>query len=163
MTLEELIKRQNEEKWSLWDDIKLWWEYNVIHRWWDFKNGIQNLWKYRKVIWKDRWYDWSFIDDLLKFKLNDMKEHWHKDTHYCFDWNERLLLERLVEILEQIETLEETSDGELLEWQMRDQKIKELYQEFGELLYKIREFETYDCEGKVDAKYKTNGIQKLWD
>jgi len=125
-----------------------------------FVKGIKNLVMYRKIIWNDRWWDYAFLDRLVKFKLEDMEKHWHMDTHYCFDWNEKLLLNRLTEILSEIENIEDNSDAPFKE---QEQIVQELYQEFGRLLYDIREHNQYGCDGKLVNTTKTNGIQTLWD
>jgi len=123
-------------------------------------NGIKNFWKWKKIIWNDRWYDYSFLDEIIRFKLTNMKNHWRKDTHYVGDWDERLLLERLVEILDEIDYIENEMP-ENMSWTEQTEKVQELYEEFGNLLYSVREFEKEDS-GK-NHKYKTNGIQTLWD
>ena len=41
--------------------------------------GIKNLWKWKKVIWNDRWYDSYFLFKLLKFKLENMEYKFRKD------------------------------------------------------------------------------------
>lgn len=40
--------------------------------------GLQNLWKWRKVIYKDRDYDHYFIYEILKKKLQFQAEYFHK-------------------------------------------------------------------------------------
>ena len=41
--------------------------------------------------------------------------------------------------------------------------MNELYQEYGEILYKIRKFDVLQCSGEVIVETETNGVQKLWD
>lgn len=54
--------------------------YWAIYRWfrWDFKRfpfeikqGIVNLYKWRKIIWKDRDWDFCFILRLMEFKMKN--------------------------------------------------------------------------------------------
>lgn len=47
-----------------------------IHNAWNYmKNGIVNLFKWRKVIWKDRDWDYHFILDVLKFKIKNTRDY----------------------------------------------------------------------------------------
>lgn len=41
------------------------------------KNGLRNLWKWRKVVWNDRPWDYVYIFKALRFKL--------EDTQKCID------------------------------------------------------------------------------
>lgn len=64
------------------EDIQIWYNHLFIFDiLYNIKHGIKNFWKYRKVIWKDRWYDYSYILKLLEFKLKDTIENWD-NTHY---------------------------------------------------------------------------------
>lgn len=40
----------------------------------DLKYGIINLWKYRKIIWKDRDWDQYFLLELMSFKMKNMSD-----------------------------------------------------------------------------------------
>ena len=51
------------------DSISLWWEHNGKYLHLNFKRGIENLWYWLPVIWKDRNWDSSFIFDILSHKL----------------------------------------------------------------------------------------------
>ena len=42
--------------------------YNILY-------GIQNLWKWRKIIWQDRDWDYVYIYEMLYFKLKNMEKH----------------------------------------------------------------------------------------
>lgn len=35
----------------------------------NIKNGIKNFWYWKKVIWEDRWYDYIFLLDIMRHKL----------------------------------------------------------------------------------------------
>lgn len=43
----------------------------------DVKNGIRNLWKWRSVVWNDRPWDYVYIFKALRFKLDE--------TQRCID------------------------------------------------------------------------------
>ena len=67
------IKSYLEDKWF---DIKYFFVYNVKMPLLGVSIGIKNFWKYKSVIYKDRWFDYSFILTILKFKLEDTIENW---------------------------------------------------------------------------------------
>jgi len=110
----------------------------------DIKKGIKNLWKYKKIIWKDRWWDYYFFVEIIKFKIKDMESHWGKDTIYIDDYKEENFLKELINILSKIEHLENSESFEA------SKEISELYEQFGILLF-----------GR-DAK-GISRIEKLWD
>jgi hypothetical protein len=47
-----------------------------------FKTGVENLWKWFPVIWKDRDYDHDFIFEILKFKLNNMANRFEQTNRF---------------------------------------------------------------------------------
>ena len=51
------------------DRIYLWWDNEAQFYPKDFKRGIENLWYWLPVIWKDRNWDHQFIFDILSHKL----------------------------------------------------------------------------------------------
>lgn len=64
------------------EDIQIWYSHLFIFDcYYNIKNGIKNLWKYRKVSWNDRWYDYQPIFNILEFKLKDTIKNWDK-AHY---------------------------------------------------------------------------------
>ena len=48
-------------------------------------NFVGNLWKFRKVIWRWRWYDYGYQLDMIETQLKLLEEKWGKDTHYIGD------------------------------------------------------------------------------
>jgi hypothetical protein len=86
------------------DDIK--YKYHnlfIFTLYYNIKNGIKNLWTYRKVIWNDRWYDYSFIFKLLEFKLNDTIKNW-EGAHYIGSEFTKKRMHVLLNRLEEYET-----------------------------------------------------------
>ena len=78
-------------------------DYNI-------KNGIKNFWTYRKVIWNDRWYDYSYIFKLLEFKLKDAIENWDKAHYVGSDFTKKrmqVLLNRIQEYETNLDNLQE--------------------------------------------------------
>ena len=57
-----------------WDRLKIHWDC--------FKKGIRNLIHYFSVVWKDRDWDWEFMIDLQKRKLDSMIHYY--ETNKCF-------------------------------------------------------------------------------
>jgi hypothetical protein len=51
------------------DSISLWWEHNGRYLGNEFIRGIENLWYWLPIIWKDRNWDHQFIFDILSHKL----------------------------------------------------------------------------------------------
>ncbi len=126
---------------ALWDDFK-WevnyqWNHMVWYPWKSLSKGLDNFRRYRKIIWRDRWWDYSFILELELFKLKDMQEHWGKDTHYVNDLDDKEIIDKLVEDLE---------------WMLNDEKeLEDGYEEE----YKKRSRSFY---GRLDRNHR-----KLWD
>ena len=57
------------------DSISLWWEHNGRYLGNEFIRGIENLWYWLPVIWKDRNWDHQFIFDILSHKLKAQSEY----------------------------------------------------------------------------------------
>ena len=63
---------------------------NRIKIHWDcFKKGIKNLIHYFKVVWRDRDWDWQFMIDLQRRKLQSMVQYYSENK--CFFGQEREL------------------------------------------------------------------------
>lgn len=50
---------------------------NIVHGYWDIRNGIENIWRYLPVIWWDRVWDFDGLLAILERRLSDSSE--------CFD------------------------------------------------------------------------------
>jgi len=143
-------------------ELEYFWDNKIRIPYIEFREGIKNFWKFRKVIWNYRWWDSSFFMNIQKVALKDMKENWHKNSYSCDDWNQTQILYRLVEILDEIEELENDTSGNIDDWIQNEEKINKLYEEYGQILFGIREFEYY-CDGKKDIERKTSAVRILWD
>jgi hypothetical protein len=105
-------------------EIIYWWENSIIYPIKSFLKGIDNLWRWRKIIWKDRWWDYYYLLEILRFKLKDMEEHWGKDTHYVKDYEEKESLKKLIEDLEwMIDDTNEFEDGYMDEYKKRSKRF----------------------------------------
>ena len=102
-------------------EIGLWWKYSIMHPIKTFKIGINNLIKWRSVIWQDRWYDYGFIISILKFKLKDMESNWGVNTFHENDYVQKELLQSLIRDLEQAEKFDEV---------LNEKEAKKAYQNF---------------------------------
>lgn len=93
------------------DDFKFeisWnWGYYILDPIYNIKNGVKNLWKFKFIIWNDRWYDYSYFIKLIKFKLQDNINNWHK-SHYI---GSEFTKKRMIIILKRIEEYETNLDN----------------------------------------------------
>jgi hypothetical protein len=160
----DAYKKMKDEE-SLLDTIKFEVSYffgEIRNKYYTIKNGISNYWKYRKIIWKDRWWDHMFLHDLLKFKLQDMHDNWDK-SYACNSEDIKTEIKVLIDILNLIEVKEDDVSGGIKEWDQNEKDINKLYQTFGERLFSIRAFERKKCNGEVEATYESNLFRQLWD
>ncbi len=127
---DELAKADKAKKTKadmFWEDVR--WE--IEYRWdhwfyYPYRNmmqGFGNLRKYRKLIWNDRWYDYSFLLELMLFKLKDTEEHWGVDTHYVNDLDDKEILKKLVEDLEWMINTDEFNEGYTEEYKKRSRSF----------------------------------------
>lgn len=65
---------EEEERVTLFKRFK-WWLEDVSYYPKHFREGIQNLWKWFPVIWKDRDWDSMFIYEILKFKITKQAKY----------------------------------------------------------------------------------------
>ncbi len=88
-----------------------------------FTKGVHNLIKYRKLIWNDRWWDYSFFMEMILFKLKDTEEHWGKNTHYIGDQDDKDTLKKIVEDLEWLINADEFQEGYAEEYKKRSRSV----------------------------------------
>jgi hypothetical protein len=51
-------------------------------KYYDFKHGISNLWSYRKIVWRDRPWDYCYVLEMMSFQLKRLSrsiEHGHEE------------------------------------------------------------------------------------
>lgn len=60
-----------DEKLTWFNRLSIWWRFDgkYIHR--NFYYGVKNIFKWFKIVWKDRDYDDTFIFEVLKFKIEN--------------------------------------------------------------------------------------------
>ena len=125
----------------------------------NIKNGIWNYWYWRKVIWNDRWWDYSFFNIIMKHKLKSMEGKWNKSYSVNAD-ETKLIIEYGIELLDNIVRLE---NG--IETKESVELLHKYYQKFGDLLYKTRTTEFfYEYEDGTHVQKVTGpNIELLWD
>lgn len=106
---------------DLYEDFTSWLTYSIKYPYIHIIKGLSNYWKYRKIIWQDRWYDHDYLLYLIEFKLQDMEKHWGVDTHYEGDKFTKLRLQIVIRDLKRyqdmlnntLELLEESNIAEV--------------------------------------------------
>lgn len=71
------IKELLNYKPSFWEDKKysiIRFFKNIQYFFYDLRYGIENIFKYLPIIWKDRDWDYIYLLDLLYFKLKKMQK-----------------------------------------------------------------------------------------
>ena len=98
-------------KWKdIKEDIEIW--YNnlfIFDYFYNIKHGIKNFWKYKSVIWNDRWYDYQYIFSLLEFKLKDTIKNWDNAHYVGSEFTKKrmqVLLNRIEEYQTNLENLQ---------------------------------------------------------
>jgi len=119
-TLEDFEKDIKEYKLTLKDEIEFLFK-DIKNKLYDIIYGIKNIIKFMPIIWKDRWWDYFYFEDLLLFKLKDMEKNWGENTHYVGDNFTKKRLQVLIKKLEEIKKLDEKYDENVLK------KRKEFY------------------------------------
>ena len=124
VTLEEFKNDIKNYKLSFIDRIEFLFKdlKNFVY---DFLYGIKNIIKFAPIIWKDRWWDYAYFEDLILYKLKDMEKNWGKNTHYIGDGVTKKRLQVLIRKLEEIQKMEENFDEKTFE------KRKEFYKLLG--------------------------------
>jgi hypothetical protein len=137
----DIDKQENKKDESFLENTKFeldyWWHNSIMHPIRKFFKGLDNLWKWRKIIWNDRWWDYTYFLELLRFKLHDMEEHWGRDTHYLKDYDDKKRIQDLIEDLE---------------WMLNEENI---FEENYEEEYKKRSRRFF---GRLDRNHR-----KFWD
>jgi hypothetical protein len=149
-SFEEMLHRATSIKTSRWEDFK----YDVLYymREWFYypyknvKYGLLNLKFYFKVIWYDRWYDFSFIETLMDKKLEQMENNWHK-AHYV---GSNFTLGRIKVLRKRLQNL--------------DEEIEKVHEEFS-LGHQDKKRWKKDCDKVYDSFWKVLGrnTTRFWD
>lgn len=163
-----------DNKDTFWENLKFEVSYffgNIRSSFYSIKHGFKNLYEWRAIVWRNRWYDHAFLFELQRKQLNYMRENWHK-SYSATSYNQQEILDELCNVLDKIETLEDdyTKYGTGPKSYIKHQdEMNMLYQKFGRLLYYTKTTtvnweETKD--GKSETKYQTSTLsnfERLWD
>jgi len=111
--------------------------YDIMDKIDDFyynaKHIIHNIKLYFPIILHDRWWDYSYFEELIIHKLKNLEEHWGKDTHYVGDCFTKGRIKVLLRQWERIEKMEDD-----LSTILEARKEKELwFKRFSKLLPKL--------------------------
>ena len=155
----ELDKRYKKE--TLYDKIKfeIGYKYGEMTGFfWGIKQGLKNFWDWKGIIWKNRWWDHVFLMNLIEKQLRYMDSEWHNSNHLHKD-DEIKILKDLLKVLDEIEILDYTYELGT------DEKKSQKYQEFGRLLFDVKEIEREETINGKQVKYKSkcSNIERLWD
>lgn len=69
-------------------NIKDWWTWpfyfpgKIREGFRNFERGINNLWKYRKIVWNDIDWDSEDLLKLMRFKIDNMSKNFSKAQYY---------------------------------------------------------------------------------
>jgi hypothetical protein len=69
-------------KHSIFTKIRLWWKFHARYYHKDFVRGIQKLWYWFPIIWKDRDWDQHYIYTILKHKLQAQANYISKNDRH---------------------------------------------------------------------------------
>jgi hypothetical protein len=59
---------------ELLNEIKWFWKFNVKHPWYNFRGGVRNLFTHFKIVWGSGDFDYSYILQMMKFKLERLEK-----------------------------------------------------------------------------------------
>ena len=79
------------------------------------KYGLQNLWKWKNIIYKDRDWDWTFLYRIMAYKMECMAAHMEE---YGFHTNQEVTVSELRECAKRLLRVEEENYGKgELKWE----------------------------------------------
>ena len=96
----------------------------------NFKKFFRNLKLYYPILKRDEWWDYSYFEELVIFKLKQLEKHWGDDTHYIGDNFTKKRIQVLLREWEKIEELDE-------DLQDVDKLKEEWFRKLGRLLPRL--------------------------
>jgi hypothetical protein len=73
----------------------------------DLVQGLKNFWFYKGVIWRHRWWDYAYADDVIIKMFKERADLW-KNSHYVGLEEDEA---KLKEIVENFEKMKEAESG----------------------------------------------------
>lgn len=80
----------------------LWWRFEGSYFIGDFKRGVENIWSWLPVIWKDRNYDHVFILEILKYKIENQSKYIERCGVYEDRWRDLRNMRACVNLIDLI-------------------------------------------------------------
>lgn len=109
--IKKIISELKIVKCNLEFEIHYFWKNKILVNWLEFRVGVRNIIKWFKLVYYDRWWDYQFLLDTIRFKLVDMERHWGKYTSHEDDYKKRDILRELIQDLDQATSLKNSSSG----------------------------------------------------
>lgn len=103
---------------------------SISDRIYNIRNGVRNLWYWKKIIWKDRWYDYIFILSLLQHKLRQTEHMTRHRGNHVNNIDDADKMKVAVNLLDR-----------LLEDDYFERATKSIYEDYGD-----PEFNWEDCD-----------------
>jgi hypothetical protein len=94
-----MSEEYNEWYWKLYRWVR--WKLPYQHKY--IKYGIQNLYKWFWVVWKDRDWDHHYIFEVLKFKLEKQAKHLEDGGFHNENQRDAELMMTCVRLIEKIQ------------------------------------------------------------
>jgi len=61
----------------------------------DIKRGVKSLWYWLPLMWKNNWWDFEYMLDIMEHQIKLMESHWVKDT--CHEGDEVIKKQRIIQ------------------------------------------------------------------
>lgn len=99
----DMIQHDFNKELTTWEKISLWWRFDGKYTHYKVYNGVKNLIKWFKIVWKDRDYDQSFIFDVLKFKIENTANYTESRKWFVGWENEVSRMRTCVKLIQRIQ------------------------------------------------------------
>lgn len=84
--------------------ISLWWKLSGQYMFSDLLQGLQNLWRWKRIVWLDRNWDHRYIFDILQFKLEQQAKYISKRDFHTEAKRDAERMQTCVRLIEKIKT-----------------------------------------------------------
>jgi len=142
----------------------------IIMSWFNFKHGISNLWKYRKIVWRTRHWDYYYILEMQKFQLEHLKNVLEKGYEEEISKNKKVIqisscIKSIQNLLDDMNTdntyMQKVGfDINRIESEFKPVENKELYEYVSKSPYSKEEMNQFYSESE---KLKKIDIDNLYD